>query len=417
MFLLSPLLNIWQLPVLPEALSLAEPVARVTPTETAFIERATKQGEFTADKVKASSSVLHQWSLVILTIWFIGVVAVFARLLIGMLSVKRITRRARLAQNHDLVALTQDLSRQLRVPRPVTLLQTDSAAVPMTWGWFRPYILLPGNTDSWSIERQRAVLVHELVHIKRRDCLMQMLGHFACALSWFNPLVWFASRQLRRERELACDDHVLAMGIKPSDYVGHLLDIARSLRSAKLPSIVTITMLHRSEVGNRLQAILDARVRRRVFANSMSFVLIGVMSLVVTPLVMIQPVTASSAAETLLVDLKDSDSQTRESAARWSGLVGDDRVVPALIVALSDKESQVREWAARSLGIRRAKSAVEPLIASLKDKDPQVREASAWSLGRINDRRAVEPLTAALSDENDQVREHAAASLGIINEP
>ena len=70
--------------------------------------------------------------------------------------------------------------------------------------------MLPVAAQDWSDEQLRSVLLHELAHIKRRDVLGQLLAQFACALHWFNPLVWFAAWRLHVERERACDDLVLA---------------------------------------------------------------------------------------------------------------------------------------------------------------------------------------------------------------
>ena len=135
--------------------------------------------------------------------------------------------------------------------------------MPMAWGLMRARVLLPAEADDWPIDRQRVVLLHELAHVKRRDCVTQMLAHLACATYWFNPLVWLAAQRLRAERERACDDLVLAAGTRGSDYADHLLDIARSLRSGAWPTWSAVTMAHRSQLEGRLMAILDPALPRR----------------------------------------------------------------------------------------------------------------------------------------------------------
>jgi hypothetical protein len=69
----------------------------------------------------------------------------------------------------------------------------------------------------------------ELTHIRRYDLVAQALGQVACCLYWFHPLAWMAASRLRKERELACDDVVLAAGVPPHEYAADLVDLARGL--------------------------------------------------------------------------------------------------------------------------------------------------------------------------------------------
>ena len=73
-------------------------------------------------------------------------------------------------------------------------------------GLWRPRVLLPSAASEWSAERRRAVLVHELGHVRRRDGLALCLGQLSCALYWFQPLVWIALRRLRRQIQLVMQD-------------------------------------------------------------------------------------------------------------------------------------------------------------------------------------------------------------------
>jgi hypothetical protein len=104
----------------------------------------------------------------------------------------------------------------------------------MTWGVLRPVILLPKESLSWPRERLQAVLLHELAHVRRRDSLTQSLALVASALYWPNPLVWWASRALRREAEIAADDAAIVSGIKPSAYAGELVKLASEFRGRNL---------------------------------------------------------------------------------------------------------------------------------------------------------------------------------------
>ncbi len=139
---------------------------------------------------------------------------------------------------------------------------SDKITVPMVWGIFRPVILLPIGADNWQTERLRAVLFHELAHIKRRDWVMQMIAQVVCAVYWFNPLVWFAARWMRIEAEQACDDQVLNAGYQPTDYAEHLLDVVRNVKVASFASRAAVAMVRPSKIEGRLRTVLTQNLNR-----------------------------------------------------------------------------------------------------------------------------------------------------------
>jgi hypothetical protein len=118
-----------------------------------------------------------------------------------------------------------------------------------------------------------------------------MLAQFACALHWFNPLAWFAARQLRKEQERACDERVLAMGFDAPVYATHLLDIARSLhRSERLAAAgMGMAIAERSHLEGRLRAILELSVQRRRATRLIIASVVTCMSFIVLTLAVISP--------------------------------------------------------------------------------------------------------------------------------
>ncbi|QXD14682.1 M56 family metallopeptidase [Rhodocaloribacter litoris] len=199
--------------------------------------------------------------------WLGGLLLVFGRFGAGWLAARRLTRRARpvsaAAWQHEL----DEVRRRLRLRRRVCLLQSPFTAMPVTWGVWRPVVLLPDGAETWSAGRRHCVLVHELAHVRRFDCLTQALAGLACALYWFNPLVWIAAGRLRREQEQACDDVVLVAGTRPSSYAVHLVEIARAYRCLRPAPAGAAWMARPSRLETRIRAILDPRpgrvVRRR----------------------------------------------------------------------------------------------------------------------------------------------------------
>ena len=119
------------------------------------------------------------------------------------------------------------------IRRRVTLLIHPEKTIPIAWGIVRYRLSLPAAARQWSDGQLRSVLLHELAHIHRGDTISQTLAQIVCALHWFNPLAWFAARRLCMESERACDDLVLAGGVRPSAYAAHLLDVVGNLSPAR----------------------------------------------------------------------------------------------------------------------------------------------------------------------------------------
>jgi uncharacterized GH25 family protein/thiol-disulfide isomerase/thioredoxin len=177
-----------------------------------------------------------------------------------VVAVKRKLRQARGLNSAEWRAQRDVSAQRLGVRANVVLKQYSGALSPMVIGLFRPVMVLPADADSWSNERRMLVLLHELAHVKRRDVLTQTIGCLACALDWFNPICWYGLAQMRRLREMACDDLVLNSGQPATDYADVLLDIARTYRHRGFSTAVG--MAHTTNVENRILAILDtARTR------------------------------------------------------------------------------------------------------------------------------------------------------------
>ncbi|MBX7172184.1 MAG: M56 family metallopeptidase [Pyrinomonadaceae bacterium] len=203
----------------------------------------------------------------ILSIWLVGMCLYLLKLLIGIVSTKRITRQTNKFENPALNNLFSTLLNDLNLNNNIRLLRSEKTMMPIVCGIIRPAVILPAMAEMWTDERCKVVLLHELTHISRRDCLTQFFGQLAFAIYWFNPLVWFATRQLRIEREHACDEFVLSLGTKPSDYACHLLDIARSANNKNsgfewAPN-ATIAMAQQSQLEERLLAILTPKNQRK----------------------------------------------------------------------------------------------------------------------------------------------------------
>ena len=215
-------------------------------------------------------STMHSTDWV--TLAWAGISALFfARLIAGIGTVWHISARSNDFSN-SMKQLPPDWNCQ------VSVRLNDRITVPMVWGFLRPVILLPTDADRWHTERLRAVLLHELAHIKRWDWAMQTIAQIICAVYWFNPFVWFAARWIRIEAEQACDDQVLNAGYQSVDYAQHLLDITRNVKIANATSRAAVAMARPSKIEGRLRTVLAENLNR----HPMTKVAVGIGLLVFT---------------------------------------------------------------------------------------------------------------------------------------
>ncbi len=194
----------------------APPIETPTPVVLVVGEHATNNQQ----EVGSSSVSTLSW---VMLGWAVGAVICLAPLVLGRVSLWRLERSAKPVKTGPLAELLTTTSEQLGLRRPVTLLVSQHRPMPMIWGIFRSKLLLPTEAYEWSPQRQRVVLLHELAHAVRWDCLAKFITHIACGLYWFNPLVWNAFKRMQLEAESACDDLVLNAGAKPSKYAEHIL--------------------------------------------------------------------------------------------------------------------------------------------------------------------------------------------------
>jgi TonB family protein len=198
-----------------------------------------------------------------IAIWLTGVLLALAPVLIGYVRVLRLARLGVPAQDSTLQDLLETLCNQLGIRNKPGLLIVPASVMPLTFGVWRPRVLLPSDSVEWTLFRYRTVLIHELAHVQRRDITAQLFVNVMTALWWFQPLCWISRWNLRRESERACDALVLASGVRSSDYATELLDIAQHFSIGRRWSSAAITMARGGDLENRLHAILAAQPKRR----------------------------------------------------------------------------------------------------------------------------------------------------------
>ena len=222
----------------------------------------------------AASPLTGQVIRLTLVLWALGALFVVVKLLVGLARLASASARSAPVMDESWEQMVSGLQTRLRITRPLQiLLSLDPASMPLTWGFFRPRILLPAGAMEWSPDRRRTVLSHELAHIARHDWPAQIFAELTRALYWFHPLVWFACARLRSESERACDDSVLNSGVDPSHYATQLLDLARTLKDAHRGWSTALAIARPTNLERRFIAMLNPNLNRGGISRRMGLLL------------------------------------------------------------------------------------------------------------------------------------------------
>jgi len=216
-----------------------------------------------AAAASARPAAAFNWMTIAGGVYLAGALVLLAHLLVERHRVRRFARATVVVEDTTWTEILRDAAGAMGVRGAVRLLRSRRCAVPVACGTLRPAIVLPAVADTWTDDRRRAVVLHEIAHVARHDCLAQALASIACALYWFHPGAWWVTRRLRVERELACDDRVILAGTEAHAYAGHLLEIAYSLGRHPAPALA-VGMARPHQLEGRMRAALDdTRDRRR----------------------------------------------------------------------------------------------------------------------------------------------------------
>ena len=249
-------------PEVPVAVQAIEFTPSTEPPVIIEVERLTEE--------ERSQWVLHDWGTLLgraaFFVWVTVAGGLILRLVVGTAWLQWRLRRDARESAGELKGIMAEAAKAVRLGRPPRLRETGLVGSPAVFGLVRPSLLLPlGFAERLEPHEIRHVFLHEAAHLKRRDLVVNWLMALAQAIHWFNPLVWLAFRQMRIERELACDGMALraATGEDPQEYgrtilrllegvtarprLAGLVGIAEEKHSAKrrLQQIATFTPGHR----------------------------------------------------------------------------------------------------------------------------------------------------------------------------
>jgi len=144
--------------------------------------------------------------------------------------------------------------------RPVSVLVSSRLHVPTAIGYLRPAILVPSwLVDSSQAQELKYVLLHELAHLRRWDDWTNLVQKLVKALLFFHPGVWWIERELSFDREMACDDRVLAETTNPRVYAECLTLVAEKSLSRRKMALAQAAVDRMRQLSERVTRILDTK--------------------------------------------------------------------------------------------------------------------------------------------------------------
>lgn len=192
--------------------------------------------------------------------WVVLASAGLVRVAVGLLGLRRLRRNSREAEPGLLGPELRTEMEDFRKKRQLKLLVSPGLHVPTAIGFFSPAIVLP----QWLVEEGAAedlkhVVLHELAHLRRRDDWTNLLQKVIKAVLFFHPAVWWLERKVSLDREMACDDAVLARTQSPRVYAELLARMAEKSFLRRQIELAQAVVGRLRQLSTRVARILDPR--------------------------------------------------------------------------------------------------------------------------------------------------------------
>jgi beta-lactamase regulating signal transducer with metallopeptidase domain len=203
-------------------------------------------------------------------VWLVGFACVLTRWLRKRAAFSHLLRSSRVIATDRESAALRRVTSWLQARSDIELIVAPEIVEPGVWRIFRPAIVLPESMSAQLSDPElESVLMHEVIHIQRRDNLVASLQMILCSIFWFHPLIWIIDRKMLSDREQACDQEVCLVGGQSAVYAASLLKVLRfciGFRMAGVSSVVG------SNLKRRIEEIMRNEVDKRSARLQRAFV-------------------------------------------------------------------------------------------------------------------------------------------------
>lgn len=229
---------------------------------------------------------------ILLGIWIVGMLAMMILVIKSSLRLRTIKKSALPLQNSEVRRLYNKCLNEMKITRNIPVYSTAFLKSPIIVGFLKPCIYLPIHLISdYHESDMRYMLLHELQHYRHKDAIANYLMNFAGVLYWFNPFVWYSLKEMKNDREVACDTSVLKLLDEDDykDYGNTLINFAEKVSLTPFPFATGISGSMK-QMQKRVINIANyhpASFRKKLH-STLAYIMIAIFLLGAAPILSIQ---------------------------------------------------------------------------------------------------------------------------------
>jgi beta-lactamase regulating signal transducer with metallopeptidase domain len=200
----------------------------------------------------------ESWALYLFAVWAVIAAWCLARVVLGLLHVRVLRQSCVVIDAPNLDAHLLETLQRNRGRRVVSLCTSERVQVPTAIGLIEPAVVIPQwAMEELSVDEVNQILLHELAHLRRWDDWTNLAQKIVKALFFFHPVVWWIETRVSLEREMACDDAVLAETAQPRAYAECLTHLAQKALVRRNLALAQAALGRVRHTSMRVAQILD----------------------------------------------------------------------------------------------------------------------------------------------------------------
>ena len=278
-----------------------------------------------------SAPIVFAWSDLAPFLYLVPLLLLSGVMTLAVVRLFAMRGRAEILVERSWLSALAEAQRRMGFKHGTALLVSNELRSPISWGVLRPTIVLSPKAVAASGEAE-AIIAHELAHVARLDWAKLLGARVACAVFWFNPLVWMLARESHQLREEAADDAVLMADINGPDYATLLVGAARHDNQGALLAAHGVAP-GKDSLKRRITRVLDGSLKRGPASASWILMSLVVLAGVTAPLAAFsataRPAATADVHSVVASTTKQTTTVTSQSAAAAKAAATDDAATAA----------------------------------------------------------------------------------------